>query len=81
FSSLSKNAKKSVLLKSAPFIGERRWVIFKVMLYQVNNFYTEVFFVPWSKKPLGFRSFYSTNKLQPYLKQIDVSSLMLERVQ
>jgi hypothetical protein len=76
FSSLSKKSKKMVLLKGASFIAERKWGCFRVMLYQVNNFYTEVFFLSWGRKAIGFRSFHSTNKLNPYLEQIDVSHLL-----
>jgi len=78
FSSLSKRDKKIVLLKTASFLAERKMGMFRVMLYQSENFYTEVFFFKWSRKIAGFRSFHSTSHLKPYLRQIDVSSLMEE---
>jgi hypothetical protein len=78
FSHLPKVAKKHLLLKTGAYIAERKWGFFRVMLYQVNNFYTEVFFLPWNRKVFLFRSFTSTNKLAPYLKKIDVSSILQE---
>ncbi len=40
FSSLSKKAKKSALLRSGAFLAERKLGFLRVMLYQVDNFYT-----------------------------------------
>jgi hypothetical protein len=45
------------------------------MLYQVDAFYVEIFFTKFSKDAFWFRSFDSTKNLQPYLQQIDISSL------
>ena len=78
FGSLSKSAKKSILLKSGAYLAERKLGPFRIMLYQVADFYTEVFFFEWSKNAIGFRSFHSTNKLSPYLQKIDVSEVMQE---
>jgi len=76
FGTLTKERKKETLLRSASFLAERRWGFFRVMLYQVDGFYTEVFFFRKSAKPILFRSFFSTRKLQPYLNQIDVSDIL-----
>ncbi len=78
FSALSKNAKKSSLLKSGAYLAERKLGCFRIMLYQVDDFYTEVFFFEWSKNAIGFRSFHSTNKLTPYLQKIDLSDIVQE---
>jgi hypothetical protein len=78
FNSLAKNIKKDILLRSGSFLAERRWGVCSVLLYQLDQFYVEVFFVKWTKTPIGFRTFHSTNKLEPYLQQIDVRSLMQE---
>lgn len=78
FNSLSKSIKKDILLRSGSFLAERQWGFCSVLLYQLDKFYVEVFFVKWAKSPLGFRTFENTDKLEPYLLQIDVSSLMQE---
>ncbi len=78
FSSLSKKAKKSALLRSGAFLAERKLGFLRVMLYQVDNFYTEVYFFKATKNLIGFRSFFSTNKLNPYLHQIDLSGIVKE---
>ena len=78
FNSLSKSIKKDILLRSGSFLAERRWGLCSVLLYQLDDFYIEVFFVKWAKSPIGFRTFQKTDKLEPYLQKIDVSSLMQE---
>ena len=78
FNSLSKSIKKDILLRSGSFLAERKWGICSVLLYQLEDFYIEVFFVKWTKAPIGFRTFHTTNKLEPYLQKIDVASLMQE---
>ncbi len=78
FGSLTKQRKKETLLRSASFLAERKWAMFKVMLYQVDNFYTEVFFFKGSPKAILYRSFFSTKPLQPYLNQIDLSDIVEE---
>lgn len=76
FSSLTKKQKKTTLLKTGVFLAERKLGLLKAMLYQVNNFYVEVFFFKWSKNAVGFRTFTSVKSLQPYLRTIDLSSLL-----
>lgn len=76
FSSLTKKQKKTTLLKTGVFLAERKLGFLKVMLYEVNSFYVEVFFFSWSKTAIGFRTFQSVNALQPYLRTIDLSSLL-----
>lgn len=80
FCSLPKKIKKEILLKAGAFVGERQRGIFNVLLYQLDDFYTEVYFVKWLRNPVAFRSFSDTNKLYPYLQKIDISSLMREMI-
>jgi hypothetical protein len=76
FSSLTKKQKKTTLLKAGVFLAERKVGFFKAMLYEINNFYVEVFFLKWSKNAIGFRTFTSVKSLQPYLRSIDLSTLL-----
>jgi hypothetical protein len=75
FVSLPGAYKKSVLLRCASFIAERSNSLFRVMLYELDGFYVEIYFLRWSKKPFLYNTFRSTDRLNPYLRQIDLSSL------
>ena len=76
FSSLTKKQKQTTLLKTGVFLAERKVGFLKVMLYEVQNFYVEVFFFQWNKSAIGFRTFTSVDSLQPYLRTIDLASLL-----
>ncbi len=78
FATLSNNLKKSIVLHTGVFLAERNNFFFRIMLYQIENFYVEVIFFKHTKKPIWFRNFKSTNKLQPYLKKIDLSFIFQE---
>jgi hypothetical protein len=78
FRTLNNKLKRSIVLHTGVFLAERKKVFFRVMLYQLENFYVEVFFFLPGKKPLWFRNFNSTNKLGPYLKKIDLSFISQE---
>jgi hypothetical protein len=73
FVSLPSNAKKNVLLRFGNFIAERTNSLFRIMLYDLDGFYVEVYFFKWSRKPMGYSTFRSTSRLNPYLRQIDLS--------
>lgn len=76
FKNLIQNQKKTIVLRHGTFLSEKRYGLFRTMLYQVDGFYVEVFFTRLSKEALWYRSFDSTKNLQPYLEQIDISSLL-----
>lgn len=76
FARLNKKQKKNAVLRSGIYLADKTSLLFKTMLYQVDNFYVEVFFFKWSKNVAGFRSFCKTSKLEPYLKKIDLSCLI-----
>lgn len=48
----------------------------KVLLYQINSFYVEVYYNCELGKIEEFRSFDSTDQLDPYLAAIDLSELI-----
>jgi hypothetical protein len=75
FKSLNRKQKKIVVLRTGIFLSEKNYRFFRTMLYQVDGFYVEIFFTRMSKDAFWFRSFDSTNNLQPYLQQIDISFL------
>jgi hypothetical protein len=49
-----------------------------MMLYDMGNFYVEVFFLSRYNKVAWFNGFKSTKKLEPYLQRIDLSSILQE---
>jgi hypothetical protein len=68
--------KFDVLCRCGELLGERLFRGAKVLLYQIDAFYVEVYYVTSLNKILKMRSFSSTNLLKPYLKEIDISCLV-----
>ena len=52
-------------------IAEREDEEHKILLYQIDSFYVEVFYHKEYNVIRRFRSFASTEQLEPYLKQMD----------
>ncbi|MDB5251134.1 MAG: hypothetical protein JWP27_303 [Flaviaesturariibacter sp.] len=76
FKNLTQQQKKTTVLRHGTFLSEKNYGLFRTMLYQVDGFYVEVYFTPFSRDAAWYRSFDSTKSLQPYLQQIDISSLL-----
>ena len=76
FDSLSKENQQLTLLKDGIFLAEREDGPFRIMLYQLNGFYVEVYFLNLYNKVAFFQSFEDTDALQPYLNEIDINSLL-----
>jgi hypothetical protein len=76
FKQLSSRQKKITVLRTGSFLCERKSGLLRKMLYQVDGFYVEIFFLRFGREALWYRSFDNTMALQPYLKQIDISSLL-----
>ncbi|HZI02298.1 MAG TPA: hypothetical protein VEX63_14205 [Flavisolibacter sp.] len=45
-------------------------------LMHASTWPSDVFFIQWNKKPVAFRTFRSVDALQPYLRSIDLTSLL-----
>lgn len=78
FDTLSKEEQQQELLKSGIFLAEREDGPFRIMLYQLNGFYVEVYFFNLYNKVAFFQTFEDTEALQPYLEQINVRTLLQE---
>jgi hypothetical protein len=76
FKNLTQKQKKTTVLRHGTFLSEKNYGMFRTMLYGVDGFYVEVYFTPFSRDAAWYRSFDSTKSLQPYLQQIDISSLL-----
>jgi hypothetical protein len=57
------------------FIDDREDQDHKILLYQVDSFYVEVYYHKQQNAIKRFRSFCSTDQLQPYLQRIDISRI------
>jgi hypothetical protein len=68
--------KFDTLCRCGELLGERIVQGAKVLLYQIDAFYVEVYYLASLNKILKMRSFSSTNLLRPYLKEIDISCLV-----
>lgn len=78
FNKLSMEAQQNALLTKGVFIDERKDPPLRMMLYDMESFYVEVFFLSRFNKVAWFNAFRSTKKLDPYLQNVDVSVLLHE---
>ena len=78
FNLLNQTQQQKLLLKNGSFLDERTLGPYHIMLYQLGDFYVEVYFITASGKSTFFRSFQSTDGLEPYLGKIDLSDLYQE---
>ena len=78
FNTLSKQDQQNHLLKDGIFLVEREDGPFRIMLYQMDSFYVEVYFFNLYNKVAFLQSFSDTEALQPYLDQLDVASMLNE---
>lgn len=78
FNTLSKQDQQNNLLKDGIFLAEREDGPFRIMLYQMDSFYVEVYFFNLYNKVAFLQSFTDTDALQPYLEQLDVNTMLSE---
>ncbi len=78
FHALNKEKQQDVILRNGTFLMERTDGPFKIMLYQLEDFYVEVYILIPHNKVALFRCFDTLELLDPYLKDINLSGLMQE---
>ena len=78
FNQLSIEEQQKAVLINGVFLGERKDPPLRMMLYDMESFYVEVFFLSRYSKVAWFNGFQSTKKLEPYLQKIDLSSVLQE---
>jgi hypothetical protein len=74
FNALSEDEKAYITWNGA-FIGERIKNNFKIALYSIDGFYVEAYYDVATNEVNKFRSFSSTEQLQPYLVKINIDHL------
>ncbi len=57
------------------YLGKRYKPDICIMLYQIEDFYIEVYFHQKNNNMVGIASFLNIDNLEPYLEQIDISSV------
>ena len=58
------------------FIADREDNEHKILLYQIDSFYVEVYYHTELNVVRKYRPFSSINQLKPYLDQIDIQKLI-----
>lgn len=76
FNQCTKSLQRNLLLTKGSFLDERQSRNHDVMLYELDGFYAEAYFVKNTNKAVFFKSFTDTNLLEPYLTRVDISELI-----
>lgn len=75
FSRLHESAQAQVLIERGIFLAERLYKSIMIFLYQVDDFYVEVYHNLRFNVIQGITGFKDEDVLQPYLESIDISQL------
>ena len=76
FRTLNPRKQNRKLLAEGVCIADRKGEEVHALLFQVDNFYVEVFFHADADEVLFTRCFEDTDELEPYLQEIDVSGVI-----
>jgi hypothetical protein len=74
FKALDEHKQYDVLWDEGVFIIHRKEAGYTLALYQIDAFYVEVSYDGATNKILSLRSFLNTNRLEPYLKNMQLPS-------
>lgn len=76
FAILNETRQAETLLDRGIFLADRFYKNFSIFLYQLDNFYVEVYHNLRFDILQGMRCFEDDDALQPYLESIDISCLV-----
>lgn len=76
FAFLNEIRQAQALLERGTFLADRLYKNFSILLYQLDNFYVEVYHNLRFDVMQGMRCFEDDEALQPYLERIDISDLV-----
>jgi hypothetical protein len=76
FHLLSYNEKIDLLYQHGVYIGKRKKQHLVKVLYQLDGFYVEIYYKKYRQFINHIRCFTGTERLNPYLFQIDVGDIM-----
>lgn len=75
FNRLTEDGQSDVICRKGVLISLRREKEYRILLYQIDSFYAEVFYHQ-ANNVINIESFSGTDRLQPYLKQIDLAGIL-----
>jgi len=78
FSDLSCSTQASVIEEKGVYLTFRTNAVCSIFLYQVDAFYVEAYLSHKEENLIGFKCFETLERLEPYLKSIDLSQLMAD---
>lgn len=73
FSNLDEQAQTQTLIDKGVYLSERQYKNLSILLYQVDNFYVEIYHNLRYNALQGFNCFEGDAVLDPYLEKIDIS--------
>lgn len=76
FSLLEENEQLDILYHEGVYIGKRKEGLRNILLYQLESFYVEVYYLKHRSHPDKIRCFRSTVFLDPYLENFPVHHLV-----
>ena len=76
FNTLSKHKQHRKLLVKGVWLADRHTEDTTVLLFQLDTFYVEIFFTKQGDEIVHSNSFESTDELDPYLEDIDLSCVV-----
>lgn len=76
FRKLAENKQYRCVLEKGAYVTERNQGDALVMLFQIDQFYIEIFFQIDTDELLGAYCFQNTDELQLYLEQINLDELL-----
>lgn len=76
FNGLDEVRQIELLWSAGVLIGSRQEGFHKILLYQIDAFYVEVFYQYFQGKMVKIKSFSETDQLDPYLNTINIASLL-----
>ena len=75
FSILDESSQAEALIERGVFLAERMYKNFSIFLYQLDDFYVEIYHNLKFNMMQGMRSFQNEEELEPFLESIDISSI------
>ncbi len=76
FYTLNEDEQANAIWAHGVLIGSRETEDCKVLLYQIDAFYVEIYFNPFLRDIIRIKGFPTTQQLEPYVEQIDISELI-----
>ena len=76
FNCLDEVRQIELLWSAGVLIGSRQEGFHKILLYQIDSFYVEVYYQYFQGKMVKIKSFSETDSLDPYLKCINIEPLL-----